>query len=135
MHPLMNVRRLVVHHSASAHGVPLELLRQWHKDRGFDDIGYHWVIESSGATREGRRLTMQGAHARGANGDSWGVCVVGDNTIEGRRWNEAQIASLRRVVEACRALVPGIEVLGHRDVPGGTKTECPGLDARALLGG
>lgn len=133
MHALMNVRRLVVHHSASSRETTIDMIREWHQDRGFEDVGYHWVIEGDGTIRAGRRPTIQGAHARGANGDSWGVCVVGDNTKPGREWNEAQIASLRRVVEACRALVPGIEVIGHRDVPGGTKTECPGLDVRALL--
>lgn len=135
MHALMQVKRLIIHHSASPRETTVEQLREWHKARGFEDVGYHIVIDHLGTVHATRQLTVQGAHCLGANGDSWGVCVTGDNTREDRRWNEVQIAALERLVDAAAELVPGLVVCGHRDAVGGkTKTECPGLDVRALLG-
>ena len=135
MKPLADVKRLIVHHSASPRSTTVDELRGWHKARGFEDIGYHRVIDGNGTVHATRPLTVQGAHALGANHDSWGVCVIGDNTKADRRWSEVQIAALERLVDAAVELVPGLIVCGHRDAVGGkTATECPGLDVRALLG-
>lgn len=135
MKPLASVKRLIIHHSASTRETTVETLRGWHKARGFNEIGYHRVIDGNGTIHATRGLTVQGAHALGANHDSWGVCVMGDNTREDRRWNEVQIAALERFVDAACEIVPGLVVCGHRDAKGGrTATECPGLDVRALLG-
>lgn len=135
MHPLMQVKRLIIHHSASVRETTVDQLREWHKARGFDDVGYHIVVDHMGTVHATRRLTMQGAHCLGCNHDSWGVCVTGDNTREDRKWTDVQIAALERIVDAAAELVPGLIVCGHRDAVGGkTATECPGLDVRALLG-
>ena len=135
MKPLMQVKRLIIHHSASPRETAVETLREWHKARGFEDIGYHAVLDGRGTVHSTRPLTMQGAHALGANHDSWGICVMGDNTREDRKWSEVQIAALARYVDAAAELVPGLVVCGHRDAVGGkTATECPGVDVRALLG-
>lgn len=106
-----------------------------HKAKGWEDVGYHRVIDGNAVVHITRELTVQGAHALGANHDSWGVCVIGDNTREDRRWTDAQIAALERLVDAACELVPGLVVCGHRDAAGGkTATVCPGVDVRALLG-
>lgn len=135
MKPLAEVRRLVVHHSASdPRTTNVETIRRWHVvDNGWEGIGYHWICTADGHVHSTRPLTKQGAHAKLANADSWGVCVVGDNTKPGREWNAAQEAALLDLIEAVEKLVPGIEVLGHRDT--GQATECPGRDIRAWLKG
>lgn len=136
MRPLAQVKRLIVHHSASPRETTLEQIDGWHREKGFEGVGYHWIIEAEGAVRQGRSPTLQGAHAKGANGDSWGVCVTGNNTMPGQQWSPVQVDALRKFVDSVRMLVPGIRVYGHRDVPGGlTRTECPGLDVRAIVGG
>lgn len=135
MKPLSDVKRLIIHHSASPRETTIETLREWHKARGFSEIGYHRVIDGNARLHATRPLTIQGAHALGCNHDSWGICVTGDNTREDRRWSEVQIEALARFVDACAEIVPGLVVYGHRDAVGGkTATECPGLDVRALLG-
>lgn len=85
-------KRIVVHHSAGNDTDELNFIsiRNAHvRDRGFIDIGYHFVVEEvekdTGGTGEyvalcGRPLNFVGAHAKGANGDSIGVCFVGDYT-------------------------------------------------------
>jgi N-acetyl-anhydromuramyl-L-alanine amidase AmpD len=85
------------------------------------------VIEGDGSIKRGRDLHEIGAHAKGANADSIGICVVGDNTKKGEQWSHAQEDSLLTYIDALEFLIPDIEVVGHRDV-GTTKTECPGLD-------
>ena len=133
--PLAQVKRLIVHHSASPRETSVDQLREWHIARGFDGVGYHRVIDGTGKLHATRQLTVQGAHALGANHDSWGVCVMGDNTREDRKWTEVQIEALARFVDAAAEIVPGLVICGHRDAVGGkTATECPGLDIRALLG-
>lgn len=132
---LKEVRRLVVHHSASdPKTTSVETIRKWHVEgNGWSGIGYHFVITAEGHIHATRPMTVQGAHAKLANAHSWGVCVVGDNTKAGREWNEDQKAGLLDLIEAVETLVPSIEVLGHRDT--GQATECPGLDIRAWLQG
>ncbi len=140
MNPLANVKRLIIHHSASSRETTVETIREWHTDPNkkggpFEGIGYHRIIDGNGTVHATRSLTMQGAHCLGCNHDSWGVLVMGDNTHSDRMWSEVQIEALERFVDAACELVPGLVVCGHRDAVGGkTATECPGLDVRALLG-
>ena len=135
MKPLSSVKRLIIHHSAGPRETTLETLLSMHRARRFAAIGYHRVVDANGTIHATRELTVQGAHALGANHDSWGVCVMGDNTREDRKWTEVQIAALEWFVYAACELVPGLLICGHRDAVGGkTATECPGLDVRALLG-
>lgn len=114
---------LVVHHSASARTTTVEEIRSWHRQRGWDDIGYHWVIDRYGAIRVGRPAWIQGAHTYGHNSRTWGVCVTGDNTRRGYEWVEPQEQALHRLVESLRVAVPELKVVRHCDL---RPTECPG---------
>jgi N-acetyl-anhydromuramyl-L-alanine amidase AmpD len=130
---LRRIRRIIVHHSASGLNTRYDEIELWHVQRGFRCIGYHYVIESDGRLLVGRPLPEMGAHTRGHNGDSIGVCCVGDNTQNLDRWHEAQVETLWKVVKACRLLWPDIQVVGHKDF--NPQTECPGVEIGALLGG
>lgn len=133
---MTSVERLVVHHSASSRvSTTLEWIEGWHRAKGWDGVGYHWVIEDDGVIRAGRPVPSTGAHVRGHNDSSLGVCVVGDNTREEHRWNDAQKDALRRLVAACRVVWPGIPVVRHADVG---PTLCPGItkeELRAIVEG
>ena len=73
------VARIIVHHSASDRDTttPDDIYR-WHRDRGWRDIGYQFVITGDGALHFGRPETMTGAHPKGHNTTSIGVCVTGN---------------------------------------------------------
>lgn len=62
---------------------------KWHRKRGFRCCGYHYVITRSGLIQVGRGLTEQGAHTKGYNVDSIGICYIGTSLI-----TEKQILSL-----------------------------------------
>jgi N-acetylmuramoyl-L-alanine amidase len=49
----------------------------WHKKRGWRGIGYHYVIRRTGVIEFGRQVNRQGAHTRGENADSVGICYIG----------------------------------------------------------
>ena len=60
--------------------VDVEKVTQWHKDRGFDTIGYHYLIKRDGTLQVGRDEDVTGAHAVQVNGTSIGVALVGGGT-------------------------------------------------------
>ena len=123
---MRTISRIIVHHSASPPDTTtLEDIDRWHRSRGFNGAGYHFVCEADGRIRKGRPIAQHGAHAKGANRDSVGICIVGDNTRENERWTEAQRFALVDLVDALRLVFGPLPVLRHRDV---AATECPGLD-------
>ena len=67
---------VIFHHSASK-DVPIEEIAQWHKARRFKEIGYHFVIHRDGRLEVGRDVNKIGAHAKGRNWYSIGVCLLG----------------------------------------------------------
>lgn len=66
-----------------------ETIEEWHKQRGFKQIGYHFIIVKSGEVIKGRPLHMQGAHCKGHNATSIGVCLTGRD-----RFSSKQLISL-----------------------------------------
>ncbi len=97
------------------------------------DIGYHKVIRRDGTIENGRELTTPGAHARGFNHVSWGICLVGgvesDNKTPEANYTHAQWEALLWLVNDMKKEVPSAEVLGHRDLPNVNKG-CPSFDVR-----
>ena len=59
----------------------VEKVTEWHKNRGFDTIGYHYLIKRDGTLQVGRDEDVVGAHAVAVNGTSIGVALVGGGTI------------------------------------------------------
>jgi len=119
---MRNIDLIVVHCSATREGidVPVGIIRMWHKERGFRDIGYHFVIGVDGVIHKGRNIDIPGAHAKGYNANSVGVCYVGGLDSEGNPKDTrttAQIHALRGIISAIKSLVgEDIKVVGHRDL-------------------
>jgi hypothetical protein len=130
-----DVAYLVVHHSASPRSTTYQEIQDWHKGRGWKQIGYHLVIEEDGKLRHGRLLPRLGAHVKGRNRRTIGVCLTGDNTKPGEGWTQNQIERLRELVEAAKVFWPILRVVGHREIVPPGATECPGVDVDDLLRG
>lgn len=131
---MRDIRQIIVHCTATPEGrhVTVADIRRWHKQRGFNDIGYHWVVDLEGKVWPGRAERLMGAHAVGANRHSIGVVYVGG--VDARQKPKdtrtpEQKTALRHILIALKARYPGAEILGHRDVPGVRKA-CPSFDAR-----
>ena len=74
-----STKKIILHCSATREGqdVRAKTIREWHKQRGFEDIGYHYVIDLDGKIEKGRDEKMVGAHCVGQNSDSIGICYIG----------------------------------------------------------
>lgn len=112
---------IVVHCSATgpAADIGVAEITRWHKQRGFDTVGYHYVIRRNGAVEVGRRESEIGAHVRGHNGSSIGVCLAGGVSAGGKPENNftpAQFASLEDLLRELQGRYPTARVCGHRDL-------------------
>lgn len=122
---------IVIHCSATGdnQNVTADDIRRWHKDKGWDDIGYHFVIRRDGGIEAGRRLNQEGAHVSGHNDDTVAVCLVGG--LKGiDNFTPPQWAALSLLVDALQKLYPKANIMGHRDFPG-VKKDCPSFDVQA----
>ncbi len=129
--PLGKVTHIIVHCSATAEGrdVSAADIDRYHRSRGFDGIGYHWVVRLDGRIEHGRNETLVGAHCRGLNHCSIGVCYVGGIDAAGRPKDtrtSAQRAALRRLLAELRHRYPMARIYGHHDF---AAKACPCFDA------
>jgi hypothetical protein len=133
---------LVLHHTAypsdrigtsiAAQSRHVREIERWHLDRGFLAIGYHFVISPTGLIFRCRPVDRMGAHVKGHNRGTVGICLMGD--FEQERPTVAALAALAAVRTK---LIPGATtrpLLGHRD-HSGQATMCPGRFLAAYLGG
>ncbi len=117
------IRTIVVHCSASPHGkgITAENIHSWHRERGFDGIGYHKVILENGVVQDGRPDYWQGAHAKGHNRGSIGICLMG----MGGDATEAQLTSLAALIKSYEQKHGDLDVIGHNQV---SDKICPGFN-------
>lgn len=123
------VRFIVIHCSATRcdRDYPVEQLLRDHKARGFRTIGYHFYIRRSGSVTQHRKLLDVGAHIRGLNRCSIGVCYEGGLDVSGipadTRTPE-QKAQLEELLWKLHKVFPKALIVGHRELPGVEKA-CP----------
>jgi N-acetyl-anhydromuramyl-L-alanine amidase AmpD len=92
---------------------------EWHRARGWREIGYHAVIRRDGLIEFGRHFDDIGAHVAGENYRSVGVCLVGgvdDNGDAENNFTDEQFKSLIALLAVLSRTYPGAEILGHRDL-------------------
>ena len=85
----MRFAKIIVHCSDSdidAHD-NIDTLRRWHIARNFSDVGYHFFIRKNSTLEIGRPLTEWGAHTRGENHDSIGICLSGRKDFQEEQFN------------------------------------------------
>lgn len=114
---------IIFHHSLTDDG-DVESFRKYHKEHNnYEDIGYHFVIPREGRFQKGRDLKYIGAHARGKNKDSIGVCLIGN--FHNYEPTESQLnESLILYHDLCRYYSKNLIIDFHR--PKGMKNSCPG---------
>ena len=76
---MRKINKIIIHCTATPEGRQHDVadIRRWHLKRGFNDIGYHYLLHIDGTIEEGRPLNKQGAHCSGQNRGSIGICYVG----------------------------------------------------------
>lgn len=127
-----SINLIVVHCTATVEGVEYSVaeVRKWHLKRGFSDIGYHYLIGLDGRIHEGRNVNISGAHTKGYNAHSIGVCYVGGLDKQGKAKDTrtpAQKAALKRLLTELKKLYPHASIHGHREF---ANKSCPCFDAK-----
>ena len=111
---------IVIHCSATKEGkdYTIEDIKKWHLQRGFKDVGYHFVIKLDGTIEVGRSLDKIGAHVTNHNTGSIGICYIGglssNNKAKDTRTDE-QKESLTNLINVLKTFIHIKEIKGHRD--------------------
>ena len=127
---------IIVHCTATAEGreASVQEIDRWHRARGWKCIGYHWVVGLDGSIHKGRAETDAGAHCKGHNAHSIGVCYVGGLASDGKTPKDtrtaAQRTALRKLVKELQARYPNATLHGHRDY---AAKACPCFDVHKDL--
>ena len=117
---MRNIDSIIVHCSATKAGQDFTAadIDCWHRERGFNGIGYHYVVRLDGKLEKGRDVSLAGAHCKGWNGRSVGICYIGGLDANGRpadtRTN-AQKRVLYQIIMDLQREYNILQVLGHRD--------------------
>jgi hypothetical protein len=128
---MRSINAIYIHHSASPKSTTVEQINQWHLDRGWAGIGYHFVINGdTGKIEEGRTIKKNGAHTKGYNRNSIGICVTGN--YENEMISKPAWESLHLLCSSlCDSYdISSSEIHAHRDFG---KTACPGKNLYAML--
>ncbi|OZB49765.1 MAG: lysozyme [Polynucleobacter sp. 39-45-136] len=130
---------IVVHCSATGanQDIGAAEIDKWHRAKGWQCIGYHYVIRRDGTVEEGRARDVIGAHVEGWNEFSVGVCMVGgvdanDITKAVNNFTPEQFESLNTLLTELKQAYPNATIQGHRDFPKVSKA-CPSFDVKGWL--
>jgi N-acetylmuramoyl-L-alanine amidase len=138
---MREVKKIILHCSDSDYGTA-SLIRKWHtKERGWSDIGYHYVItngvqescrpykpEDDGVIQDGRPLEIQGAHVKGHNSDSIGICLIGTHHFTAKQLYDA-LPTLLQILLATYELTYA-DVYGHNEFD--PHKTCPNFNVNTL---
>ena len=128
---MRRICEIIVHSSStpSSMDIGVKEIDKWHRDRNFRMVGYHFVIRRNGLIEKGRDVGDTGAHVRGYNLNSIGICWVG-GTKNGKAFDNRTTKQKKSMFKLIRALLIIFDikmVLGHKNVG---NTECPSFDAK-----
>ena len=122
-----NIKLLVIHCSDTNDKEDLNAsdIHNMHLKFGWDGIGYHKIIRRSGRIENGRPEYWIGAHVKGKNDISLGVCLIGRNNFTSQ-----QFISLEKVLRSWKDSFPKAEIVGHCNT-GNTNKTCPNFDVQS----
>ena len=140
---MRKIKKIIVHCSATkaSQDIDASAIRDWHTEgNGWSDIGYHFVIKRDGTLEQGRNVKDSGAHCKGYNSTSIGICLVGgmsDNHDNHEGHDKAlqaefnftleQMTELRRLVVDLQKEYPDATLHGHNEF---SSKACPCFDVK-----
>jgi N-acetylmuramoyl-L-alanine amidase len=128
------IDKIIIHCSATPEGkdISVETIRDWHLKRGWSDIGYHYVIDLDGKLHAGRPLEKTGAHVKGHNTGSIGICYIGGVEQDGKTPKDTrtkeQKAALDNLLFILTDVFANVTIHGHNEF---SSKACPSFDVQA----
>ena len=129
---MRQITEIIIHCSATLIGknYTVEDIDKWHKAKGWKGIGYHYVIYLDGSVHKGRPEEEIGAHCKGHNSNSIGICYIGGLDEFGEPEDtrtDKQKEALIVLLKALKAKYPATTIHGHREF---AAKACPCFDAK-----
>lgn len=130
---MRNITLIVIHCSAVTPWQQCSAadIDRWHRERGWKyGIGYHYVVRRDGTVETGRPLEKTGAHCKGHNAHSIGICYEGGLDAQGRPADTRTVEqrqTLRALISALHRTFPQALIVGHNDL--NPMKSCPCFDA------
>ena len=129
---MREIKRIILHCTATTAGLEIKAstIDLWHRRRGFDEIGYHYVIYANGEIAQGRDVRSQGAHTKGHNEDSIGIAYVGglDKNHEPKdTMTMKQEVALLHLVNSLRVVFGDLPLHGHNEY---SNKACPSFNVQ-----
>jgi N-acetylmuramoyl-L-alanine amidase len=132
---MRKINKIILHCSATVEGRDFDKydIDKWHRAKGWRGIGYHYVIKLDGTIERGRALDRTGAHTRGFNKGSIGICYIGglgeDRKAKDTRTPE-QVIAIRELVGELLTKFNEATVRGHYEF---SSKSCPCFNVRTEL--
>ena len=128
--------RIILHCTATPEGrhVDVDTIRNWHKMRGWSDVGYHFIIYIDGSVHVGRAVEKTGAHVAGHNATTIGVVYVGGTDAAGNAkdtMNAAQETAFVNLVKHLRDQYGPLTLHGHNEY---AAKACPSFKVKNKFG-
>jgi len=134
---MRTINKIIIHCSATQEGRDLDAaeINRWHLKKGWNGIGYHYVVLLDGTIEYGRSIYKQGAHVKGENEGSIGICYIGG--VESERGDDGdwiakdtrtpeQKESLLLLIKTLKKMHPAATIHGHNEF---ANKSCPCFDA------
>lgn len=133
---MRNINKIIIHCSATPEGrnVTVQDIDKWHRQKGYNSIGYHYVIMLDGTICEGRSIDKVGAHCRGHNSKSIGICYIGgcDKNMNAKDTRTPeQKNSLIQLVNSLKLKYPNATIHGHNEF---SSKSCPCFNVKEEFG-
>jgi N-acetylmuramoyl-L-alanine amidase len=132
---MREINSFIVHSTATPPSLDVgaEWIRRLHvEDRGWSDIGYHYVIRRNGLLEKGRPIEMPGAHVKGMNENTIGIVYVGGVDSQGEAEDNRtlpQKITMQLLLQYLAIKYKTSKILGHKEC---SNTECPSFDVGTL---
>ena len=124
---MRKIDEIIIHCSATKAGRNFTAsdIDRWHREQGYACIGYHYVILVDGTIQEGRPVERVGAHAKGHNNNSIGVCYIGgidENCRPADTRTQAQKIAMHQLLVQLKKRYVSAKLIGHCDI---SSKACP----------
>ncbi|WP_455994924.1 peptidoglycan recognition protein family protein [Porphyromonas endodontalis] len=132
---MRQIKEIILHCTATQEGREVHVadVDRWHKQQGWECIGYHYLITLDGKIEKGRPEWKSGAHCKGHNNISIGIAYVGGVDYQGKPKDTRTDAQKRALVQLLRELkgrYPKATIHGHNEFA--TKA-CPSFNVQKWL--
>tara|TARA_R100000541_G_scaffold17153_2_gene26963 strand:- start:21281 stop:21694 length:414 start_codon:yes stop_codon:yes gene_type:complete len=132
---MRKIDKLIIHCSATREcddSVNASVIDRWHKARGWKGCGYHFIVLINGTIETGRMIDEVGAHVKGMNKSSLGICYIGGLERDGKTPKDTrtpqQKESLLLLIKTLNKIYPGATLHGHNEF---SNKACPSFDVQS----